>query len=216
MDCDTDMNEIDVIISEIKIVFENDSSGHDAWHSLRVYNAAMKIAESEHCDEKIVAIAALLHDVDDPKLFKNKEHQNATKIMRLVDIEDRVVKQVIEIIEQVSFKGTDSVVPNTIEGQIVQDADRLDAMGAIGIARAFAYGGAKGRNMYDPDMLPLLDLNQEEYINNKGTTINHFYEKLFSLKNMMNTNRAKEIAEKRDRFMHEYLTGFLDEWEGYR
>lgn len=207
------MNEIDFIVSEIKKIFRNDSSGHDVWHSLRVYNVALQIAETEHCNERVVAIAALLHDVDDLKLFKNDNYQNARRIMFLAGIEDSVVQQVIEIIEQVSFKGNESVIPDTIEGQIVQDADRLDALGAIGIARAFAYGGAKGRDMYDPNILPLSDLNQEEYLNNKGTTINHFYEKLFLLKNMMNTDRAKKIAEKRDQFMHEYLAKFLDEWE---
>ena len=156
----------------------------------------------------------MLHDVDDPKLFENSNHENAKRIMYGAKIDDNTCKKVIRIIEQVSFKGIDSVVPDTIEGKIVQDADRLDAMGAIGIARAFAYGGAKGRNMYDPDMMPLLNLNQEEYINNKGTTVNHFYEKLFSLKEMMNTACAKEIAEKRDMFMREYISEFMNEWAG--
>lgn len=214
MECDVSMDEVEVIISEIEKIFEKDSSGHDVWHSLRVYNVALKIAETEYCNKRVIAIAALLHDVDDPKLFENTNYQNARRIMNLANIDDCTKQHVISIIRQVSFMGTGSVVPDTIEGKIVQDADRLDAMGAIGIARAFAYGGAKGREMYDPDMLPLVNFSQEEYVNNKGTTINHFYEKLFVLKNMMNTNRAREIAEKRDLFMHEYLSEFLNEWEG--
>ena len=208
------MNEINVIIDEIRKIFENDSSGHDAWHSLQVYNVALKIADAEFCDKKIIAIASLLHDVDDPKLFENSNHENAKRIMYGAKIDDNTCKKVIRIIEQVPFKGIDSVVPDTIERKIVQDADRLNAMGAIGIVRAFAYGGAKGRNMYDPDMMSLLNLNQEEYINNKGTTVNHFYEKLFSLKEMMNTACAKEIAEKRDMFMREYISKFMNEWAG--
>lgn len=208
------MNEIERIIVEIKKIFENDSSGHDVWHSLRVYKASIKISDTEDCDKTVVAVAALLHDVDDPKLFNNDNHQNARRIMSLVNIDENMTKQIINIIEQVSFKGIDSVVPDTIEGKIVQDADRLDAMGAIGIARAFAYGGAKGKSIYDPDLLPLMVIKQEDYISNKGTTINHFYEKLFSLKNMMNTEYAKKIAEKRDKFMREYITKFYDEWEG--
>lgn len=208
------MDEIELIINEIKKIFENDSSGHDAWHSLRVYNVALKIADTEICDKRVIAISALLHDVDDPKLFENNDFENARRVMCRANIDKDTIQNVIGIIKQISFKGVDSVVPDSIEGKIVQDADRLDAMGAIGIARAFAYGGAKGRNMYDPDMLPLLNLNQEEYLNNRGTTVNHFYEKLFSLKNMMNTDCAKEIAEKRDLFMHEYLNEFMDEWAG--
>lgn len=208
------MDEIELIINEIKRIFANDSSGHDIWHSLRVYKIALKIADTEKCDKRIISIAALLHDVDDAKLFNSDNHQNAIQIMNLAGIEPNTVSQVLNIIEKVSFKGIDSEIPDTIEGKIVQDADRLDAMGAIGIARAFAYGGAKGMTMYDPDTLPLLGSNQMEYINNKGTTVNHFYEKLFLLKNMMNTNRAKAIAEKRDLFMHEYIYKFMDEWMG--
>lgn len=214
MECDASMDEIEFIINEIKKIFENDSSGHDVWHSLRVYNVALKIADTELCNKRVIAIAALLHDVDDPKLFESDNHQNAIRIMNLAHIDEDTRLQVIKIIEKVSFKGIDSEVPDTIEGKIVQDADRLDAMGAIGIARAFAYGGAKGRSMYDPNMFPVLSLDQEEYVNNKGTTVNHFYEKLFSLKNMMNTDCAKKIAEKRDLFMHGYISEFMDEWEG--
>ena len=208
------VDEIEIIIEDIKKIFENDSSGHDQWHSIRVYNVALKIADTEVCDKRIIAIASLLHDVDDPKLFESSNHQNARRIMKEAKVDDDICQKVIRIIDQVSFKGIDSVVPDSIEGKIVQDADRLDAMGAIGIARAFAYGGAKGRNMYNPDMLPLLNLNQQDYLNNKGTTVNHFYEKLFVLKNLMNTKYAKDIAEKRDLFMHEYISKFMDEWTG--
>lgn len=211
---DVSMNEIQLIISEIKGIFENDYSGHDIWHSLRVYKVALKIADTEKCNKRLVAIATLLHDVDDPKLFDNDNYENAEKIMKRTGVDSNTVTQVFAIIEKVSFKGIDSEVPDTIEGKIVQDVDRLDAMGAIGIARAFAYGGAKGRIMHNPDMPPLQVINHKEYVNNKGTTVNHFYEKLFSLKSMMNTDCAKAMAEKRDLFMHEYICEFLNEWAG--
>lgn len=206
------MEEIEVIISEIKKLFEYDFSGHDFWHTLRVYKVALKIADTEECDKRVISIAALLHDVDDPKLFSSKDHNNAMKIMKLACIDDITISRVINIIENVSFKGTESIAPDSIEGKIVQDADRLDALGAIGIARAFAYGGAKGRVMYDPDLKPLQDISHGEYLNNKGTTVNHFYEKLFRLKGMMNTECARELAEKRDLFMREYICEFLNEW----
>lgn len=208
------MNEIDLIIAEIHKIFANDCSGHDVWHSLRVYSIAMKIAGTEQCDKRIVAIAALLHDVDDRKLFENDNYQNARRIMSLAEVEEYAVQRVIQIIEQISFKGIDSEIPDTIEGKIVQDADRLDAIGAIGIARAFAYGGAKARKMYDPNILPALHLDREEYFGNRGTVVNHFYEKLFLLKDMMNTAYAKEIAEKRGLLMHKYIEEFLAELEG--
>lgn len=203
---------VDFILSRVKSVFEGDCSGHDYWHSFRVYKNAIKIAQSEACDETVVAISALLHDVDDIKLFNTDNYSNARSIMDEADIDILVQEKVIEIIKEVSFRGSESIVPATIEGEIVQDADRLDAMGAIGIARTFAFGGNKNRCIYDPDILPETNMNAEEYINNEGSSINHFYEKLFYLKNMMNTKMAKKIAESRDRYMRDYLEEFLKEW----
>ena len=207
------MNEMAIIIAEMKKVFENDYSGHDAWHSLRVNRVALKLAETEQCDKRLIAIASLLHDVDDAKLFTNDNYQNAKRIMTLANVDDNTAHKVIRIIKQVPFKGTESKIPDTIEGKIVQDADRLDAMGAIGIARTFAYSGAKGRDIYNPAILPMLNQNAGKHTRNNGTAVDHFYEKLFLLKNMMNTKQAREIAEKRDLFMREYIAEFLHEWE---
>ena len=204
--------KVDFILNRVKRVFDGDCSGHDYWHSFRVYKNAIKISQIETCDKTVVAIAALLHDVDDIKLFDTNNYSNARNIMDEADIDIAVQERVIDIIKEISFRGSESVIPSTIEGKIVQDADRLDAMGAIGIARTFAFGGNKNRCIYDPDILPETNMNAEKYINNEGSSINHFYEKLFYLKNMMNTKMAKEIAESRDKYMRDYLEEFLKEW----
>ncbi len=202
------------IFQEIKRIFADDYSGHDFFHTERVYKNAMNIAENEHCEKNIVALAALLHDVDDPKLFSTENFYNARQIMRNFDIPQNTTDRVIEIIGEVSFKGVDTVVPKTIEGKIVQDADRLDALGAIGIARAFAYGGSRNREMYNPDIVPEICMDGAAYLSHNGTTVNHFYEKLLLLKDMMNTECAREIAEKRTKVMEDFLVEFLSEWSG--
>lgn len=196
--------------------FKNDSSGHDLDHTLRVSRMAVTIAENEHADASLCELAALMHDVDDYKLSPDTEaeHRNARSFMNRENIPDEEIEAVIHIIEQVSFSGTDTQVPDTLEGKIVQDADRLDAIGAIGIARAFAYGGAHGRKLYDPKEIPENHLSKAEYRNHVSTTVNHFHEKLFLLKNMMNTETAKQIAIHRDEFMHAWLDEFLLEWDG--
>lgn len=157
-------------------------------------------------------IAALLHDADDIKIFGTKNYENARQIMTDCHLTADIIERVIDVIREISFKGTKTTVPESIEGKIVQDADRLDAMGAIGIARAFAYGGNHNRPIHIPDYQPITDMSETEYRNNKGTTINHFYEKLLLLKDMMNTDCAKSIAGKRDKYMREFLKEFQDEW----
>jgi uncharacterized protein len=210
---------IESAIKYVEEIFADDCSGHDYHHTMRVYRLAMKIAEYENADKLIVQLAALLHDVDDVKVSPETHttKKNAVDFMRRNGVNDAVVNSVCRIIAEVSFAGTDSVVPSTIEGKCVQDADRLDAIGAIGIARTFAYGGSKGRKIYDPDIKPLINMNEEDYRTNlNSTSINHFYEKLLILKDLMNTESAKKIAEHRQAVMEKYLEEFFAEWEGKR
>ena len=184
--------------------------------SMRVYHLAMQIAEQENADMLIVQLAALLHDVDDVKLSpETHEAKNAVGFMKNSGVDDKVIASVCKIIDEVSFAGTDSVVPSTLEGKCVQDADRLDAIGAIGIARAFAYGGSKGRRIHDPDIKPMTNMNKADYNqNHNSTSINHFYEKLLLLKDMMNTETAKKMAMHRQAVMEDFLEEFMAEWEG--
>lgn len=211
------MNEILVskTIEKAKKFFENDFSGHDFWHTLRVYNIAKAIAEKEKCDIEIVCLAALLHDFDDAKITNSTtELENATKWLNENNYPQERINWIKEIINAISFKGIDTKVPETIEGKIVQDADRLDAIGAIGIARTFAYGGSRGREMWNPNEHYIDNMNEEEYKKSKGNTINHFYEKLLKLKDMMNTDTAKEMAEHRHFYMEKFLEEFFEEWNG--
>ena len=200
----------------IKEIFQNDFSGHDFFHSMRVYRTAINIAEAEHADLEVVALAALLHDVDDRKLSPAtaEKKENATRFMRSQNVPESEIRQVCQIIDEVSFKGTDSVRPSTPEGKCVQDADRLDALGAIGIARTFAYGGSHNRAIYDPELPPQTAMNQAQYYSSKSTSLNHFYEKLFLLEDMMNTEAGKAIAQKRTQYMQEFVDEFLREWDG--
>ena len=200
----------------IKEIFQNDFSGHDFFHSMRVYRTAMKIAEAEHADMQVVALAALLHDVDDRKLspMTAEKKENAARFMRSQNVPESEIRQVCQIIDEVSFKGTDSVRPSTPEGKCVQDADRLDALGAIGIARTFAYGGSHNRTIYDPELPPRTAMNQAQYYSSKSTSLNHFYEKLFLLEGMMNTETGKAIARKRTQYMQQFVDEFLNEWDG--
>lgn len=209
---------ISATIEYVKDVFATDFSGHDFFHTIRVYQTATKIAMEEKADLQIVQLAALLHDVDDRKLSpetcENKDR--AVAFMRGQGLCEETIARVKDIIGEVSFAGTDSVVPKTLEGKCVQDADRLDALGAMGIARAFAYGGNHNRVMYDPEIPPALNMGKEEYQNHVSTTVNHFYEKLFLLKDMMNTESAKRIAGHREQYMREYIDEFLAEWNGIK
>lgn len=207
---------IESTIAYVKEIFATDFSGHDFFHTMRVYKMATTIAMKENANLQIVQLAALLHDVDDRKLSpetcENKDR--AVAFMRSQNLAEEMIEKIKQIIGEVSFMGKDSAVPKTLEGKCVQDADRLDALGAMGIARAFAYGGNHNRVMYDPEIKPALNMSKEEYQNHVSTTVNHFYEKLFLLKDMMNTDSAKAIAEHRERYMKEYIDEFMDEWEG--
>lgn len=211
-----DKTVIDYAMEYVKDIFENDHSGHDYFHTLRVYNTASQIAIKENANLAVVQLAALLHDVDDIKLSPETaaKKDRAVAFLRKHRIPEERIENICRIIDEISFKGTDSVTPETIEGKCVQDADRLDAIGAIGIARAFAYGGNHNRVMHDPEIKPLPNMSGEEYRRHISTTVNHFYEKLFGLKDLMNTATAKEIALKRDVYMRDYITEFLCEWDG--
>lgn len=199
-------------------LFEKDAGGHDVFHTLRVLHLAERIAKEEGADLETVQLAALLHDADDRKLFpKTHPHQgNARAFLAAQGMDKERIDAICRIISQVSFKGTGSTVPDTIEGKCVQDADRLDAIGAIGIARTFAFGGSKGRKMYDPAEPPQLDMDEAAYAKNQGHTVNHFYEKLLLLKDLMNTPSAKRMAQQRHRFMEDFLSEFYAEWKGKR
>lgn len=198
----------------IRNYFEHESSGHDWWHIYRVRNLALKISKKEKGDNFIVEMAALLHDLDDWKLNDKSELKAKTWLEKL-KIHQNETKLILDIIDQVSYKGAG--VENkatTIEAKIVQDADRLDAIGAIGIARTFAYGGNKGRLIYHPEIKPEMHNSFEDYKKTSAPTINHFYEKLLLLKNRLNTQTAIEIAEKRHTFMETFLKQFFNEWDG--
>lgn len=195
--------------------FEGDASGHDYYHSIRVYQLAVRIAAREAADTEIVQLAALLHDVDDRKLFASeKDLECARSFLEGHRVSPAKQERILRIIREVSFKGNASARPTSIEGMIVQDADRLDALGAVGIARTFAYGGSRGRAIHLPLEKPLTDMSSDEYYNNRGTSINHFYEKLLKLKDLMSTEEGKRIAEGRHQYMLQFLDEFYGEWDG--
>jgi uncharacterized protein len=203
---------------KIKTLLGDDSAGHDWWHIYRVVQLAKKINQKETADEFIVELAAWLHDIADHK-FNDGDHlagaREARKWMLEQGLTEDVISHVETIIKELSFKGALIDTPmSSIEGMIVQDADRLDAIGAIGIARTFAYGGSKNRLMYDPAIPPELHNDFEKYKKSTAPTINHFYEKLLLLKDRMNTKTAKEMANKRHHYMEGFLTEFYAEWNG--
>lgn len=215
------MNKKSIIDQTAKYVrkkLEKEHTGHDWWHAFRVWKMALKIAEEEkNVDLFVVQLAALLHDIADWK-FHSAGDSAGTKLTRewleKLHVEENVIFHVCEIIKGVSFKGAGvKSQMRTMEGMVVQDADRLDAIGAIGIARTFAYGGYCGRKIHSPDIKPEKHETFEQYKNSKGTSINHFYEKLFLLKGLMNTKTARKIAEQRHKFMKQYLDRFFKEWE---
>lgn len=203
----------------VESVFRSEGSGHDWFHVDRVRKMALRIGEKEGCDLFITEMAALLHDLDDWKLVGagNHESSKAEKWLDAMGVETAVSNQILQIIDDVSFKGAGIETPvKSIEAAVVQDADRLDAIGAIGIARTFAYGGHKNRLIHDPSVLPVMHNSFQEYKSSVAPTINHFYEKLLLLKDRMNTATARIIAEQRHQFMNEYLSQFFEEWEATR
>ncbi len=195
-------------------------SGHDWWHIFRVWKLAERIARGEDADLFVVSLGALLHDIADAKFHDGDETigpRMAETFLHAQYLPENIITGVLNIVRFVSFKNRkEKPAFPSIELQIVQDADRLDAMGALGIARAFSYGGFKGREMYNPDIAPAPDMSKEEYKQSESTTINHFYEKLLLLKDMMNTDTGKKMAGQRHRFMEKFLRQFYSEWEGKR
>lgn len=198
----------------VKSVLQGDSSGHDWWHIHRVRKLALMIAKSEGADLFLVELAALLHDVDDWKLAGNEdEGQKTKKWLQSCGIDNQIIEQICLIIDGVSFKGAGvNTSTNNLECRVLQDADRLDAIGAIGIARTFAYGGSRGRGIYDPGIPPEMHTNFENYKKSNAPTINHFYEKLLLLKDQMQTDTGKLLAEPRHDFMLRFLEQFYAEW----
>lgn len=215
------MNTTDLINTTILFVkqkLENAEGGHDWFHIERVYKNTLLIAKEENCNLQIVQLGALLHDIADSK-FHDGDESVGPKVARAFlesqNVSEDVIHAVLNIIENISFKGGHFEKKfNSIELDIVQDADRLDAIGAIGIARTFNYGGFKNRTLYDPEIAPNLNMSKEEYKNSQAPTINHFYEKLLLLKDKMNTETGKQIAQQRHHFMEGFLAQFYAEWEG--
>ncbi len=192
--------------------------GHDWFHIERVYNNAMHIALGENANTTVVALGALLHDIADSKFHQGDENigpQIATQFLLDQNVDSSIIEHVVQIIRHISFKGGNVTQAFTsTELDIVQDADRLDALGAIGIARTFNYGGFKNRKIYDPAIPPKMDMTPDEYKASTAPTLNHFYEKLLLLKDRMNTQTGKKLAEKRHQFMETFLSQFLAEWQG--
>ncbi|HBD26337.1 HD domain-containing protein [Flavobacterium sp.] len=212
------MTIIDNTILFVKQQLENAEGGHDWFHIERVYKNALLIAEGEDCDLTVVKLGALLHDIADSKFHGGDETvgpKTARTFLESQNVSENIILHVIAIIENISFKGGNFEKKfNSKELEIVQDADRLDALGAIGIARTFNYGGFKNRPLYNPNIQPNMSMNKEEYKNSESPTLNHFYEKLLLLKDKMNTETGKKIAQKRHNFMVTFLSQFYAEWDG--
>ena len=210
------VDKIEQIRNIVKEKFLNQEGSHDWFHIERVYNLAIYLQEKEGGNKLIIELAALLHDISDHKYNGGNWQAGAsvaTELMLQVGVSNEIAEKVAQVIAQVSFKGAhvnDEV--ETIEAKIVQDADRLDAIGAIGIARAFSYGGSKNRPLYHPEIEPILHSSKEEYAKSVSHTVNHFYEKLFLIKDLMKTLSGKELAEKRHQLMENFIEEFYEEW----
>ncbi|MEM9144240.1 MAG: HD domain-containing protein [Bacteroidota bacterium] len=217
----TDTEIIEATVAFVKSTLKGAESGHDWFHTQRVFNNTILIAKDEKVDVLTASLAALLHDIADAKFHDGDETigpKRAIDFLSSIAVEHTIIDHVVKIIENISFKNSFDETRkgqfNSRELQVVQDADRLDAIGAIGIARAFNYGGYKNRELYNPDIPPRLNLTKEEYKTSITPTINHFYEKLLLLKYKMNTKTGKKLAEKRHQFLLDYLDRFYAEWEG--
>ncbi|MFV8368723.1 HD domain-containing protein [Flavobacterium sp. LB2R40] len=209
---------IDKTILFVKEKLENAEGGHDWFHIERVFKNAVLISKNEVCDVTVVKLGALLHDIADSKFHDGDETVGpriAREFLESENVDEEIITHVVNIIENISYKGGNFEKKfSSIELDVVQDADRLDAIGAIGIARTFNYGGFKNRALYDPNIAPNSSMTKEEYKKNDSPTLNHFYEKLLLLKDKMNTQTGKQIAQERHRYMEGFLAQFYAEWEG--
>lgn len=210
---------IETLVGQLKPIFENDSSGHDWFHIERVWKLAKQIAIKENANVFIAELGALLHDIADHKFVEDFEFESKTRttqyLSQFSEVSQNEIDAVIHIVLNCSFKGgVEANKMKSMEGKIVQDADKLDAIGAIGVARTFAFGGKFGSLLYHPDIKPMNHKNLDSYHKNRSHTINHFYEKLLKLKDLIHTDSAKIIANERHEFMEIFLKQFYKEWEG--
>ena len=215
----TNTQIIEETIAFVKEILKGAEGGHDWFHIQRVFKNTLLIAKDEKVDVLVVSLGALLHDIADAKFNGGDETvgpKMASVLLQSLEVDKKIVDHVVKIIENISYKSSldSKKLFTSKELQVVQDADRLDAIGAIGIARAFNYGGFKNRELYNPEIDPNLQMTKEEYKKSKAPTINHFYEKLLLLKDKMNTESGKKLAEKRHEFMLDYLEQFYKEWNG--
>lgn len=215
---DIEEQKLTKVRAYIRAKFDEESTGHDWFHIQRVVNVSLKIARKEGADLFVTELGALLHDIADHKFYGGDLQvgpEQAKELMQQFEIDPSDRKRVVAIVEEVSFKGADVKTPvSSIESACVQDADRLDALGAVGIGRTFAYGGSVGNPMHDPDREPQRHGDFESYASSKNSTINHFYEKLLLLKDRMNTKTGTELAKERHSYMEEFLKRFYSEWKG--
>lgn len=215
----SDAQLIEATIDFVKTELKNAEGGHDWFHIERVYKNSLSIAKQENVDITVVSLAALLHDIADPK-FHNGDEALGSKIASTFllkhNVDSEIIEHVTQIIDNMSFKNSFDLNASftSKEMEVVQDADRIDAIGAIGIARCFNYGGFKDRALYDPEIKPNLNMTKAEYKNSDAPTINHFYEKLLLLKDQLNTKTGKRIALERHKYMEGFLKQFYAEWEG--
>ena len=213
---------ITTTIAFVKKELKNAEGGHDWFHIERVFKNSILISKDEKVDVFVVSLAALLHDIADPKFYKGDETVGpriASEFLTNQKVTSSIIEHVIHIIKHISFKNSFDKEMKTFtskELEVVQDADRLDAIGAVGIARCFNYGGFKNRALYDPEIIPNLNMTKEQYKSSNAPTINHFYEKLLLLKDQMNTASGKKIATQRHVFMEKYLQQFYNEWDGLK
>ncbi|MCD8506323.1 MAG: HD domain-containing protein [Alkalibacterium thalassium] len=213
------MNKQTIVADTIDMVKEklnNEGSGHDWYHIERVWKMASKLAAKEQANSYIVELAALLHDLIDDKLVSSKDEavREVEYWLEGAGVSSSDSERIMDIIQTISFKGGNGRKLTTLEAQIVQDADRLDAIGAIGIARCFTYAGSKGDVIFNPELSVRESMTEKEYREGPSSAVHHFYEKLLKLKDLMNTETAKQIAEERHAFMEDFLIQFFNEWEG--